>query len=213
VQLNRRSIRFRPSGQSEGFAWTVFQVIGRDCLLFVHPEAQRRRLTPVPNGWEQLGEAALTDLLNRATPAPAPVSLLPMARKRTPEPVIRPLQPLQESKDDLWALEHEQRLATEELLGEAHDALQGMERDLESAKAELRTMDEELQDMAETIRQLAQTPPSRSARKQQRRMEAGRNLAPGARPAPPEPESPGYATAPLEDDFKQRVRNRILRSG
>lgn len=80
-------------------------------------------------------------------------------RKRTPEPAI----PVQELKDDRWALEREQRLMTEELLGEAQAALKGMERDLESANAELRTMDEELQEMAMAMKTLAQSTPSAKA--------------------------------------------------
>lgn len=155
MQLNRRSLRFRPSGKSKGFAWTVFEVSGQDCLLFVHPEAQRRRLTPVPLGWEELGEAGLANLLSRATPAP--VRTMPRTWKRTPEPATLPLWDV---KDDRWALEHEQRLMTEQLLGEAQAALKAMERDLESANAELRTMDEELQEMVQTIKTAAPRKPS-----------------------------------------------------
>ena len=156
MQLNRRSVRFRPPGQSGNPAWTVFQVEGSDCLLFVHPEAQRRRLTPVPLGWEQLGPAGLADLLERATPAP--VHLMPKVRKRAPEPA---LVPVQEIKDDRLALEREQRLMTEQLLSEAQAALKGMERDLESANAELRTMNEELQEMTKAMKTLApSTPPT-----------------------------------------------------
>lgn len=137
-------VRFHSPDEPDGRPWIVFEVqaaAGR-WLLFFHPLAGRRRLSPVPPGWKELRPADFAALLARATPVHSPSLGL---SRGVPAPEADPAPAPDLEAEILW--EREQRLVAEEQLRIAVALVDELRQELESANAELRSLSEELLEM------------------------------------------------------------------
>jgi hypothetical protein len=109
-------------------------------LAFFDPStSERRRLTPVPPGWQTFDAGALAQLLANARPVMMP-------RVRTAAPSSNHGDQTFQLREEL-EMERERRLAAEALLTEANAALEALVQELDSTNAELRALNEELQEL------------------------------------------------------------------
>jgi len=112
-------------------------------LLFMRAPVERRRLAPVPEGWNTLPPSELAKLLSLSTPGPPPYVLSLQKSTIPPMPPMPADLLFLEPEELLW--ERERRLGLEEILRDREEQVEQLARDLANANAELRALEEELQ--------------------------------------------------------------------
>jgi len=137
--------KFHLPGSSDKSLWFVFELAGPagSWLVFLNGSRGRRRLSPVPHGWQRLGPEGLAALLERATPVP--LSPPSGSRSRFHPAMAGVVDEYQQQ------IAHEQSLFLKEMLEQAHEMIRVLLNELEWTNAELCALNEELQRMTSLL--------------------------------------------------------------